>query len=82
MSPQRQSGGVAKRIKSINVNYRMVTTYKLGLGFEPSCQALRRHWSDVANALLRLRLSRDLTANILNQHWVRTGNNFPYSSPV
>ena len=52
------------------------------LGFEPSREALRRYWSDVANALLCLRMRRGHRATILNQHWARTGNTFPYFSPV
>jgi hypothetical protein len=53
-----------------------------GLGFEPSHEALRRYWSDVANALFGLRLRKNHTAITLNQHWARTGNIFPCFSPV
>ena len=52
------------------------------LSFEPCREILRRNWSDVANALLRLRMRRDQRARILNQDWARTGNTFRYFSPV
>jgi hypothetical protein len=52
------------------------------LGFEPSYEALRRYWSDVAIALPGLQMRRSCTANTLNQDWARTGNMFPYFSPV
>jgi hypothetical protein len=51
------------------------------LGFEPSREALRRYWSDVANALLCLRMRKNHTTNTLNQYWARMGNTFPYFSP-
>ncbi len=52
------------------------------LGFEPSREALRRYWSEVANALLCLRMRRNHRATILNQHWACTGNTFPCFSPA
>ena len=52
------------------------------LGFEPSRGALRRYWSDVANALLFLQMRRTHTATILDQDWARMGNTFPYFSPA
>jgi len=52
------------------------------LGFEPSRGALRTYWSDVANALLCLRMRRNHTAITLNQDWARKGNAFPYFSPA
>jgi hypothetical protein len=52
------------------------------LGPEPSHEALRKYWSDVAIALLSLRMRRNHTATILKQHWARKGNTFPYFSPV
>jgi hypothetical protein len=52
------------------------------LGFEPSCEALRRYWPDVANALFCLRMRKNHRATILNQHWARVGNIFPYFSPT
>jgi hypothetical protein len=52
------------------------------LGFEPSREALGRCRTDVASALLALRMRTDYTAIALNQDWARTGNIFPYFSPV
>src|SRR5262249_53283512 len=52
------------------------------LGFEPRRVALRRDWSDVANALLFLQMRRIHRATILNQHWAHTGNSFPCFSPA
>jgi hypothetical protein len=53
-----------------------------GLGFERSREALGRDWSDFANVLLCLRMRRNQRAFILNQHWARTGNIFPYFCPA
>ncbi len=52
------------------------------LGFEPSYPALGTRRNYVANALFCLRMRKNHTATTLNQHWGRTGNIFPYFSPV
>jgi hypothetical protein len=46
-------------------------------GFEPSREALRMYWLNVANALLCLRMRKTHTAITLNQNWARTANIFP-----